>query len=424
MTDPLKDRSIILGVTGSIAAYKALSVTSRLIQAGAAVDVILTRAACELVTPLSFQALTHRPVVSDMWRPTGPMALDHVTMGRAAELLLVAPITADTIARLALGRADDALAATALAARAPMLLAPAMEPRMWSHPATQHNVAALVARGATAIGPDAGRMASGESGIGRLAAPERIVDGARWLLSRAGPWAGRHVLVTAGPTREPIDPVRYLSNHSSGKMGLALATAARNRGAAVTMVRGPIDMPEIAGVTVVTVETAEQMRDRVVALLAQVHAVVMAAAVADYRPAEPAGRKIKKTDQDSVLTLTRTPDILLELRSAARALVPPPVLVGFAAETDELVANARAKLRAKGLDLIVANAVPQSFGADEASVILVDDTSAIEIADRAKGEIAEAVFDRVEALWQRAEPDARSTGALPAGHGTLRGLEP
>jgi len=424
MTDPLKDRSIILGVTGSIAAYKALDVASRLIQVGAAVDVILTRAACELVTPLSFQALTHRPVVSDMWKPTGTMALDHVTMGRAADLLLVAPITADTIARLALGRADDALAATALAARAPMLLAPAMEPRMWAHPATQQNVATLIERGATVIGPEAGRMASGESGIGRLAAPERIVDGARWLLSRAGPWAGRHVLVTAGPTREPIDPVRYLSNHSSGKMGLALATAARNRGAAVTLIRGPVDMPDIAGVTVVPVETADQMRDRVVALLGGVQAVVMAAAVADYRPTEPARRKIKKTDQHSVLALTRTPDILSELRSAARALDPPPVLVGFAAETDDLVANARAKLRAKGLDFIVANAVPQSFGADEASVILVDDQSAIEIANRAKGEIAEAVLDRVEALWQRAEPDGRSTAALPGGRGTLRGVEP
>lgn len=399
MTDPLKDATVTLGVTGSIAAYKALSIASRLVQAGARVDVILTRSAREMVRPIAFQALTHRDVVCDLWQPVGVTALDHIALARSADVLLIAPATADVIARLALGRADDALATTALATTAPILLAPAMEPNMWAHPATRANVATLVGRGAEFVGPDPGRMASGVEGVGRLADPERIVDRLRCVLARHGRWSSRRVLVTAGPTREPIDPVRFLSNHSSGRMGYALAVGARDRGADVTLVSGPTRLPAPEGVRLVPVGTAAEMAEAVLTELEALDALLMTAAVADYRPAEFAAHKIKKSDAASRLDLVRTTDILAAVDRAVQGLDRPPVRVGYAAETRDLVSEARRKLVAKGLDLIVANPVPESFDAEASRAVLVDAGGEHDLGRAPKAAIAEAVLDRVERMW-------------------------
>ncbi len=398
-SEPLANRRIVLGVTGSIAAYKALSIASRLVQAGAAVDVILTAAAAELVRPLAFQALTHRAVVADLWDPAGTMAMDHIALAQAADVLLVAPATADCIARLALGLADDALATTALATRAPLVIAPAMEPDMWRHPATEGHVQTLTARGALFVGPVGGRMASGKLGLGRLAEPDEVVDWLRVVLGRSGPLAGRRVLVTAGPTREPLDPVRYLSNHSSGRMGYGVARAARDRGAAVTLITGPVALAPPVGVEVVAIERAVEMCDAVLARAGTIDALVMTAAVADYRPAEISPIKIKKGAAEVALPLTANPDILRAL-DVQLAEVPPewrPLRVGFAAETDDMITHARAKLLGKGLDLVVANPVPETFGAERAAATFVDAADEQALGDLTKAAIAERILDWVEA---------------------------
>jgi len=392
-SDPLADRRIVLGVTGSIAAYKALSIASALVQAGAAVDAVLTKAAAELVRPLAFRALTHRAVAADLWDPNGPLGMDHVALARGADALLIAPATADVLARLALGLADDALTATALAARAPMLVAPAMEPRMWSHPATREHVAALHARGTYFIGPMEGRMASGEHGLGRMAEPEAVVEHLRLVLSRGGPLAGRRIVIAAGPTREAIDPVRYLSNHSSGRMGMALARLARDRGADVTLVLGPVDHALPAGIERIDVTTAAEMQAAVLDAVAGADVLVMAAAVADFRPTRPDDAKIKKRGARAlVLTLAPTEDIL----GAVDARWPPgtarPLLVGFAAETDDLVGNARAKLIGKRLDLVVANPVPETFGSDASAATLVTADGDTPLPRGAKRDVAAAIL--------------------------------
>ena len=395
MTEPLAGRRVALGVTGSIAAYKALWLASRLTQAGALVDVLLTAPAARLVRPLAFQALTHRPVVASLWSPTGPMAMDHVAVAGAADALVVAPATADILARLALGRADDALTATALATVAPLLVAPAMEPRMWSHPATRANVATLRERGATIVGPASGRLASGAEGEGRMVEPDEILEHVRLVLASGGPLAGRRLVVTAGPTREPIDPVRYLSNHSSGRMGYAVALEARNRGADVVLVAGPVGLDSPLGVRTVPVETAAQMHAAVLEHVGGADALVMTAAVADYRPAEPRGAKMKKADASLVLTLAPNADILADL--ARRADEFPALRIGFAAETDDFVANAVAKRQRKGLDLVVANAVPESFGGDHARAALVDETGVFDLGTQSKADVAVAILDWVSA---------------------------
>lgn len=407
---PLEGRRVVLGVSGSIAAYKALSLASALVQAGARVDVILTRAAAELVRPLAFQALTHRPVVTDLWDPAGPIAMDHIALAQSAEALVLAPATADLMARLALGLADDALTTTALACRAPLLLAPAMEPDMWDHPATQGHAATLLARGAELAGPALGRLASGKEGVGRLAAPEAILDHLRCLLGRGGPLAGRKILVSAGPTREPLDPVRFLSNHSSGKMGYALARAARDRGAAVRLISGPVALEPPAGVALDRVETALEMRELLLERGPGCDAVIMAAAVADHRPASPSARKLKKAPptagdggagapEAASLALLRNPDLLRDLDAALadRPAAERPIRVGFAAETEDLVANARAKLGPKGLDLIVANPVPAAFGGADSAATFVTAEGAWELGQRPKTDLAAAILDWVQA---------------------------
>jgi phosphopantothenoylcysteine decarboxylase/phosphopantothenate--cysteine ligase len=394
VTEPLAGRRVVLGVSGSISAYKALTLASRLTQAGALVDTVLTRSATRLVRPAAFQALTHRPVVTSLWRSHGPTAMDHVALARAADILVVAPATASVLARLAHGLADDALTTTALATAAPLLLAPAMEPAMWSHPATRANVAQLVERGARLVGPESGRLASGAHGEGRMAEPETLVEHVRVGLAAGGDLAGRRVLVTAGPTREPIDPVRFLSNHSSGRMGYAVARAARDRGADVVLVSGPVALAPPLGVRVVRVETAAEMQSAVLDLAPGCDVVVMTAAVADFRPAAPSASKIKKAGAASTLDLAPNADILVALDRALGDRAERPVRVGFAAETDDLVANARDKLARKGLDLVVANPVPATFGRESVDVTLVGPAGVEPLGEQSKADVADAILDR------------------------------
>jgi phosphopantothenoylcysteine decarboxylase/phosphopantothenate--cysteine ligase len=392
----LKDRPIVLGVTGGIAAYKAAALCSRLVQAGAIVDVILTDAAREFVAPLTFQALTHRPVVTELFALLAETEIGHVSLARRANLLIIAPATANTIAKLAAGLADNMLTTTALATKAPILLAPAMESQMWENPLTQANVARLCqVRDVVLVGPGEGRLASGASGIGRMAEPGEIADAACWVLARQGALAGRHVVVTAGGTREPVDPVRTLGNRSSGQMGYALARAARDRGAQVTLI-STTGRPAPYGARLVEVETAAEMEQAVLAALPQADVLLMAAAVADYRPASVAEQKIKKGEGDLALELVRTADILLQVAGLRR---PGQVIVGFAAETENVAENARAKLRRKRLDLIVANDARQAMGAATNQVTVIGaDGSAEEIPLLPKDEVAERILDRIVAL--------------------------
>ncbi|UCC64983.1 MAG: bifunctional phosphopantothenoylcysteine decarboxylase/phosphopantothenate--cysteine ligase CoaBC, partial [Anaerolineae bacterium] len=309
----LKGKNVVLGVTGGIAAYKVADLTSRLVRAGAWVDVIMTAAATEFVGPITFQALTHRPVVTEMFALLQETEIGHVSLGQRADLMIVAPATANTLAKMAHGLADNMLTTTALACRGPILLAPAMETGMWQNPATQANMTLLQERGMHVVGPGVGRLASGGSGAGRMAEPVEILEAARWLLGRAGPLAGCSVIITAGGTQEPIDPVRFVGNRSSGKMGCALAAAARDRGAGVRLIHGPTALPAPYGVQDVPVETALQMHDAVLEAASTADALIMAAAVADYRPASAAEQKIKKGEGGLVIELARNPDILSEI---------------------------------------------------------------------------------------------------------------
>ena len=396
MVRVLKGKNIILGVTGGIAAYKAVELASRLTQAGAVVDVIMTEAATRFVAPLTFQAIVQRPVITDMFALLQKTEIAHVSLAERADVVVIAPATANTIAKLAQGLADNMLTATVLATAAPLIVAPAMDAGMYENPATQANLALLRERGAVIVGPAYGRLASGKVGKGRLAETREIVGTIRMVLGREGELAGRRVLVTAGGTREYIDFVRFIGNPSSGKMGYALAEAARDRGAEVTLVSAPTALPKPVGVKLVAVETAQGMRDAVLDALPETDFLLMAAAVADYRPAHRMGRKIKKGEAEELtLRLVRNPDILAEV--AARRGPKPAVVVGFAAETEDLVANAKAKLVEKRLDLIVANDVtaPDSgFGADTNRVTLLDRRGRIEALPLLpKTEVAERVLD-------------------------------
>ncbi len=377
----LTGKRIVLGVTGSIAAYKAADLASKLTQSGAEVDVIMTDAAQRFVSPLTFQAVTGRPVYTDLWSPPVgalPTHIAHVGLAESADLLAVVPATADTLARLASGRADDLLAVTALAARCPLLIAPAMDGGMYGHPATQANIETLVRRGALLIEPEEGRFASGLSGKGRLPDPAALLGAIRFAVSRVGPLAGRLVVVTAGGTREPIDPVRFVSNRSSGKQGYAMAQAALDAGADVTLITAARGLPLPYGATIVQIDTAAQLLAETLRQTETAHALVMAAAVADFRPAAPANHKIKKTESnDAGLTLNmeRTADILLAVKEQRLESSYPRVVVGFAAESEDLLRNARDKMARKGVDLLVANDISASdagFEADTNRVILLD----------------------------------------------------
>jgi phosphopantothenoylcysteine decarboxylase/phosphopantothenate--cysteine ligase len=385
---------IALGIGGGIAAYKACEVVRGLDRAGVEVQVILTPNATNFITPLTLQTLSRRKALVEPFDRSTIETIQHVELTRRIDALVVAPATANLLAKFARGVADDLLSTFFTAVTRPVVLAPAMNTRMWLHPATQENVSILRGRGATIVGPDAGWLAEGESGWGRMAEPEEIVDAALAAARRSRQLDGLSVLITAGPTREPVDPVRYLSNRSSGKMGYALAAAARRRGARVVLVTGPVEITPPWGVDVVRVETAAEMRDAVVAARPGVDAIFMVAAVADYAPV-PAPAKIKKSEATRTLTLERGPDILRELGESKG----DTVLVGFAAETEEIIENARGKLESKNLDFIVANDVSRpdrGLGSDRNAVtILSRDRDPVDVPPAFKGEVAERILNVV-----------------------------
>lgn len=392
----LQGKNVVLGVTGGIAAYKAVEVASRLVKAGAAVDVIMTANAQQFVTPLTFQAITHRPVVTEMFALLAETEIGHVSLARRADVLVIAPATANCLAKLASGIADDMLTTTVLATEAPLLLAPAMDSHMWTNPLTQANVARLrELRDATLIGPAHGRLASGTVGVGRMSEPWEIVDAIRWVLGRQGPLKGKRAVVTAGGTREPLDPIRYLGNRSSGRMGYALARALRDRGAQVTLISAPTSLLQPVGVEFIAVETARQMCGAVLEAVKNAEMLVMAAAVADYRPAKVAKQKIKKGAEKVTLELVRTVDILQEVGQLPEA--ERLIKVGFAAETEDLIPRAQAKLKAKRLDLIVANDPREAMGSERSQVVLLDSQEWVEeLPELPKEEVAERIVDWVE----------------------------
>lgn len=397
-----ESRHVLLGVTGGIASYKTVSLARLLVQAGATVDVVMTRSAAEFVGAVTFEAITGRPVHTAL--VAEGHALDHIRLARAADAIVIAPATADFLARAATGRADDLLAATLLATTAPVLLVPAMNDHMWAHPQTVANVAHLRGVGYRVLDPGTGPLASPDEGAGpgRMREPEEIVAALTPLIARDAAWAGRHLVVTAGPTREPIDPVRFISNRSSGKMGVAIARAALDRGARVTLIAGPLAVPAPAGATVIDVERTAEMAAAVRAALPDAHALVMAAAPADFRPATVAPQKIKKAGGIAPIALEPTDDILLATRDARPAGL---VAVGFALETESLEAHAAAKLEAKGLDFIVANDATEAgagFGTDTNRVTILARGGAREALPLlSKAAVADAILDRIAAAWAR-----------------------
>ena len=397
MSATLDGRELILGVTGSIAAYKAVYLLRELTRAGARVSVCLSEHAREFVGPLTFRTLSGRPVLSDLFDPQSDAAVEHVALAERAAAVVIAPATANLLAKAAAGIADDFLTTLLLAARCPVVMAPAMDGGMWQHPAVVDNVATLRGRGVTVLEPDTGSLASGLSARGRLPEADVIVDAVLAALTPQRDLAGERVVVTAGPTREPIDPVRYISNRSSGRMGYALASAAARRGAHVTLVSGPTALTPPPAATFVPVQTAEEMREAVLQHAGVAGIVIKAAAVADYRVRRPAEQKIKGK-RDLMLDLTPNPDILAEV--AARST--GAFIVGFAAETNDVVANARAKLEAKGIDLLVANDVSRrdiGFDAEDNEVLLIDRWGGSRALPRmAKSAVAEAILDAILAL--------------------------
>jgi len=395
---PFDGKRILLGVTGGIASYKSVWLARLLTQAGAEVDVVMTRAAGEFVGAITFEAVTGRSVHTELLG--AGHALDHIRLARQAQAVVVAPATADFLARAAHGHADDLLAACLLATDAPVLLVPAMNDRMWAHRQTLRNAQHLRELGYQVIDPDDGPLAVGEgNGPGRMPEPEAIFGWVGRLLEAPGALRGRRVVVTAGPTREPVDPVRFLSNRSSGKMGVAIATAAWRRGADVTLIAGPLAVPAPPGVRVQPTETTGEMCSAVGDALAHADVLIMAAAPADFAAAAPADQKIKKRDAPSHLALAPTPDILEATRGRRRA---GTIVVGFALETTDAVANGREKLAAKGLDLIVVNDATEAgagFGVDTNRVTLLGaDGKAREVPLMAKSEVADVILDRVEEL--------------------------
>ena len=397
MPNPLGGKHIVLGVTGSIACYKSPDLASKLTQSGALVDVIMTRGAASFLTPLTFRSITHRPIVTDLFDPQSELAMDHVAIAQHADVVVVAPATAHTMAKVALGLADDALTSTILATLAPVIFAPAMDAHMYDNPATQENVRKLKSRGFITAGPAEGRLASGLTGAGRMVEPQDLVGHIRMVLGRKGDLAGRKVVVSAGGTREPIDPVRVLSNHSSGKMGYATAEAARDRGATTVIVSAATALPDPVGVRVVHVQAALEMRDAILDECKNGDVLIMAAAVADWRPVSAAAHKLKKGDSDGwTLELTRNPDILTDVQSEHL------IKVGFAAESEDLIENAHAKLRAKNLHLIAANNITaegSGFAADTNKVVLLDREGGVEeLPIMSKYDVAHRILDRVVAL--------------------------
>ncbi|MFY9814563.1 MAG: bifunctional phosphopantothenoylcysteine decarboxylase/phosphopantothenate--cysteine ligase CoaBC [Dehalococcoidales bacterium] len=391
----LKNKVIVLGISGGIAAYKAADLASKLAQAGATVKVVMTWEATQLVQPLTFQALTGNPVVTDMFEPAPLSAITHVSLADEADIVVIVPATANVIAKMAAGIADDILTCTVLATKAPVVISPAMHHNMYVNPVTQENIGKLKARGFTVIPAVHGRLASGSIGYGRLPEIPEIMGVIQQTLGKNSDLAGKRVVVTAGGTQEAIDPVRYITNNSSGKMGYALAEAARDRGAAVTLITTPTGLNPVAGVEMVNVRSAREMKDAVVKAVAKTDALIMAAAVADYAPKTVAAQKIKKGTGGMTLELVKTPDILSAVKGNFAK-------VGFAAETQDLIANAKKKLVNKSLDIIVANDVTvkdSGFGAETNKVtILKKDGKMEDLPLMSKREVAEKILDNVAKL--------------------------
>jgi phosphopantothenoylcysteine decarboxylase/phosphopantothenate--cysteine ligase len=402
MDTPLHDKRIALGITGSIAAYKSADLASKLAQAGVKVDVILTQSAAKFVTPLTFQSVTGRNAFteSDLWGAQGHV--QHIGLARNADLLIIAPITANTLAKLAHGIADNLLTVTALAVSCPILLAPAMDGGMYSNPATQENIQLLKNRNIQIIGPAEGHLASGLSGIGRMVETAELFGQIRFMLSRQGPLMKHKVVVTAAGTQEPIDPVRVIANRSSGKQGYALAQAALDRGADVVLITGVSHLEPPKGAEVISVRTAEEMKAAVLEAIPDSSALIMAAAVADFRPTSPSGSKIKKVDGIPEIHLEATVDILFAVADFKSTSGYPRVTVGFAAESEDVLDRAHAKLEAKRLDLIVANditAADAGFEADTNRVTILDAGGGKETLPlMTKDEVAQSVLERVMGL--------------------------
>ena len=394
--NPERRLSVVLGVSGGIACYKSCEIVSRLIKAGVDVWVIMTENACRLVQPLTFQTLSKHPVAVDTFQPVNAFEVEHIALAQRADLFLIAPATANILAKMAHGLADDMLSTTVLATRAPVLVAPAMNTAMWENAATQENIRLLKGRGVRLCGPEGGRLACGDSGVGRMAEPETIVEEALRMLRREEPLRGLNVLVTAGPTREPIDPVRFITNRSSGKMGYALAEAARDMGARVTLVTGPVSLAAPERVRVLPVETTEDLLRVMVSEVPQQDIVIQAAAPADYRPEAVAPQKIKKTDGEPLsLVMRETPDVARKVGELRRK---DQYIVGFAAETEHLAEHAAGKLERKNLDMIVANDVTQAgagFDVDTNIVTLITRDGAEAIPQMTKKDLARLILERI-----------------------------
>jgi phosphopantothenoylcysteine decarboxylase/phosphopantothenate--cysteine ligase len=391
----LTDKTIVLGITGGIAAYKAADIASKLTQAGARVEVVMTEPATRFIAPLTLRGITGRAVITDMFDLASQHSIEHIALSEAADVVVIAPATASIIAKMAVGIADDMVTLTVLATKAPVIVAPAMDVNMFENAVTQENLAKLKVRGFTIVDPAYGRLASGKVGWGRLADIDQIMGTIKQVLGRSGDLAGKRLVVTAGGTREPIDPVRHIGNPSSGKMGYALAEAARDRGAEVKLITAPTSILEPVGVKVVYVETTVQMKQAVAKAVAKADALIMAAAVSDYQPKTAAKAKIKKTSPSLTLELVRTPDIITEVKGDF-------LRVGFAAESEDLVANAKKKLQNKQLDLIVANDITDKksgFGVDTNKVTLIDRKGKVEsLPLLTKREVADRILDRVAGM--------------------------
>jgi phosphopantothenoylcysteine decarboxylase/phosphopantothenate--cysteine ligase len=393
----LTNKTIVLGITGSIAAYKAADIASKLVQAGAKVEVIMTKSATEFVTPLTFRSLTGRQVVTEMFELASEFSIEHVALAEAADVVVIAPATANIIAKLAVGIADDMLSGTVLATEAPVIVAPAMNVNMFQNSITQDNLARLKTRGFTIVDPGYGRLASGKIGLGRLAEVEKIFGTISQVLGKSGDLAGRRIVVSAGGTQEAIDPVRYVGNRSSGKMGYAVAEAARDRGAEVTLITAPTALPDPVGMEITRIVSVAQMKEAVAKATAQADALIMAAAPADYQPESVAEQKIKKeaTGTGLTLELIKTPDVLAEVKGNF-------LKVGFAAESENLIANAREKLEKKQCALFVANditAADSGFGVDTNRVTLISrDGKVEELPLMSKREVGDRILDKVVGL--------------------------
>jgi phosphopantothenoylcysteine decarboxylase/phosphopantothenate--cysteine ligase len=395
MASPLNNKRIVLGVTGSIACYKAADLASKLVQTGALVDVILTSAATQFVSELTFRSITHRPVFTNLYSPESDLSINHVALAETADVIIVAPATANTIAKIANGISDDVLTTTILATKAPIIMAPAMDANMFDNPATQTNVTTLITRGFFVAGPADGRLASGLIGKGRMLEPSDIISSANMILGKDGDLSGKKIVVSAGGTEEAIDPVRNITNRSSGKMGFAIAEAARDRGAIVSLVAAPNALPKPVGILVTNIQSAEEMKKVVETECDGADALIMAAAVADWRPLKQLDSKAKKSASDTwSLKLVKNPDIIGSIKSDNL------IKVGFAAESENLIENGKSKVQSKNLDFIVANditAKDSGFSVDTNKVTIIHANGKIEsLPLMSKYDVAHSILDRVK----------------------------